>query len=44
MGLCQDTPLPGIFGYARYVRLADGPDEVHSSQLGKLIINRYSKI
>ena len=42
MGLCQDTPLPGIFGYARYVRIADGPDEVHSSQLGKLIIKRYS--
>jgi acyl-CoA dehydrogenase len=42
MGLCQDTPLPGIFGYARYVRIADGPDEVHASQLGKLIIKRYS--
>lgn len=42
MGLCQDTPLPGIFGYARYVRIADGPDEVHSSQLGKLIIKRYA--
>ncbi|MGK0500232.1 MAG: acyl-CoA dehydrogenase [Oceanicoccus sp.] len=42
MGLCQDTPLPGIFGYARFVRIADGPDEVHSSQLGKLIIKRYS--
>lgn len=43
MGLCQDTPLPGIFGYARYVRIADGPDEVHASQLGKLIIKRYSE-
>lgn len=42
MGLCQDTPLPGIFSYARFVRIADGPDEVHSSQLGKLIIKRYS--
>lgn len=42
MGLCQDTPLPGIFAYARYVRIADGPDEVHASQLGKLIIKRYS--
>lgn len=41
MGLCQDTPLPGIFAYARYVRIADGPDEVHVSQLGKLIIKRY---
>lgn len=38
MGLCQDTPLPQIFAYGRFVRLADGPDEVHMSQLGKLTI------
>ena len=39
MGLCQDTPLPAIFAYGRYVRLADGPDEAHMSQLGKLTIS-----
>lgn len=39
MGLCQDTPLPMIFAYGRFVRIADGPDEVHMSQLGKLTIN-----
>lgn len=38
MGLCQDTPLPQIYAYGRFVRLADGPDEVHMSQLGKLTI------
>lgn len=38
MGLCQDTILPEIFAYARFVRLADGPDEVHLAQLGKTII------
>jgi acyl-CoA dehydrogenase len=38
MGLCQDTPLPGAFAYGRYVRLADGPDEVHMSQLAKWTI------
>ena len=38
MGLCQDTPLPAIFAYGRFVRLADGPDEVHMSQLGKMTI------
>lgn len=38
MGACQDTPLPGIFAYGRFVRLADGPDEVHMSQLGKMTI------
>jgi acyl-CoA dehydrogenase len=35
MGLCQDTPLPIFFTYARIVRLADGPDEVHMYQLGR---------
>ncbi len=40
MGVCQDTPLPEIFSYARTVRLADGPDEVHMSQLGKLTIQQ----
>ncbi len=38
MGLCQDTPLPSLFSYGRFVRLADGPDEVHMSQLGKMTI------
>jgi acyl-CoA dehydrogenase len=38
IGLAQDTILPEIFGYARLCRLADGPDEVHMSQLGKLVI------
>ena len=40
MGVCQDTVLPEIFSYARTIRLADGPDEVHMSQLGKLTIQR----
>ena len=40
MGVCQDTVLPEIFAYARYVRIADGPDEVHMSQLGKLTIQQ----
>ena len=40
MGICQDTPIPEIFSYARLVRIADGPDEVHMSQLGKLTIRQ----
>ena len=40
MGVCQDTPIPEIFTYARYIRIADGPDEVHMSQLGKLTIRQ----
>ena len=40
MGLCQDTPIAAAFAYGRYVRLADGPDEVHMSQLAKWTIAR----
>jgi acyl-CoA dehydrogenase len=38
MGLCQDTPIAGFFAYGRYVRFADGPDEVHMGQLAKWTI------
>ena len=40
MGICQDTPLPEIWTYGRLVRFADGPDEVHMSQLAKLTIKQ----
>ena len=39
-GVCQDTLLPEVFTRARFCRIADGPDEVHMSQLGKLTIKR----
>ena len=35
MGVSGDTPLAGYFAYARTIRLADGPDEVHMHQLGR---------
>jgi len=38
MGVSQDTPIADLFSYARFVRLADGPDEVHMAQLGKMTI------
>ena len=41
MGVCQDTPLPDMWSYARFIRLADGPDEVHEYQLGRNTIKKY---
>jgi len=38
-GVCQDTMIPEAFTVARFCRIADGPDEVHMSQLGKLTIS-----
>jgi acyl-CoA dehydrogenase len=38
MGVCQDTMIPDLFTHARFCRIADGPDEVHMSQLAKLTI------
>ena len=42
-GVGNDTPLAHYFAAARMLRLADGPDEVHMSQLGKSTINKYVK-
>ena len=44
MGLSDDTPLADFLAINRYVRIADGPDEVHMSQLGKLKIEEYASI
>jgi len=40
MGVSGDVPLTRLFSYARIVRLADGPDEVHLDQLGKRTIGQ----
>ncbi|MET6990300.1 acyl-CoA dehydrogenase family protein [Sediminicola arcticus] len=42
-GVGSDTPLAHFFAAARTLRLADGPDEVHMSQLGKSTIYKYVK-
>lgn len=34
-GLTQHTPLPEIWTYARFVRVADGPDAAHRHQVGR---------
>lgn len=43
-GVCGDTPLAHFYASARTLRLADGPDEVHLSQLGKNTIKKYTQI
>ncbi|OJJ29940.1 hypothetical protein ASPWEDRAFT_33159 [Aspergillus wentii DTO 134E9] len=42
-GVCQDTPLPGLWASARTIRIVDGPDEVHLQQLGRREIQRLGK-
>lgn len=42
LGVSADTPLAHFYAGARILRLADGPDEVHMSQLGKSVIKKYS--
>jgi len=38
-GTSQDTVLSATLAYARTVRLADGPDQVHMMQLGRNLIH-----
>ncbi len=40
-GVSQDFLLAHAWARARSLRLADGPDEVHCAQIGKLELSRY---
>jgi acyl-CoA dehydrogenase len=40
-GVSQDFLLAHAYAGARSLRLADGPDEVHCAQIGKLELSRY---
>jgi acyl-CoA dehydrogenase len=39
-GMCDDFPLAYAYAHARSLRLADGPDEVHRNQIGKMELAR----
>lgn len=41
-GVSQDFPLAGIYAWARLLRLADGPDEVHKMALARRELRRYA--
>jgi acyl-CoA dehydrogenase len=40
-GVCDDFFLAKAYGQARTLRLADGPDEVHRHQLGRLELAKH---
>ncbi len=40
-GVCQDFPLSNFWIYARSLRLADGPDEVHLESIAKNEMRKY---
>ncbi len=41
-GVCEDFELASAYAHARSIRLADGPDEVHRNQIGKLELEKHS--
>lgn len=41
MGVSDDTQVAAFFTLNRFLRIADGPDEVHMNQLGKQKIREY---
>jgi acyl-CoA dehydrogenase len=41
MGVSQDTFLAGAYANTRTLRFADGPDEVHLEQLGRLELRKH---
>ncbi|MCG8536332.1 MAG: acyl-CoA dehydrogenase family protein [Pseudomonadales bacterium] len=40
-GVSNDFPLAALYGYARVLRLADGPDEVHRKLIARIEVNKH---
>jgi acyl-CoA dehydrogenase len=43
-GVSDDFPLADAYAHARTIRLADGPDEVHRNQIGRLELKKYDRL
>jgi acyl-CoA dehydrogenase len=41
-GVCDDFGLAYAYAHARTLRIADGPDEVHRNQIGKLELRKHA--
>ncbi len=41
-GVSDDFGLAGAYAHSRTLRLADGPDEVHRNQIGRLELKKYN--
>ncbi|HKD54241.1 MAG TPA: acyl-CoA dehydrogenase family protein [Steroidobacteraceae bacterium] len=41
-GLSEDFQLARAYAHARAIRIADGPDEVHRNQIGRLELDKYA--
>ncbi|HJV87743.1 MAG TPA: acyl-CoA dehydrogenase family protein [Noviherbaspirillum sp.] len=42
MGVSQDTFLPKAYVYARFIRIGDGPDQVHLAALAKQLVRQHA--
>ena len=41
-GVSQDTPLAGLFTSTRFLRIGDGPDEVHRRAIARAELSKYN--
>ncbi|MEH7112496.1 acyl-CoA dehydrogenase family protein [Neobacillus niacini] len=43
LGVTSDTPLEKMYRAARFARIYDGPDEVHTTSIARRILNKYKQ-
>ncbi|PWA09434.1 acyl-CoA dehydrogenase [Pueribacillus theae] len=43
LGVTADTPLEEMYRNARYARIYDGPDEVHTQSIARRILRKYKE-